>query len=131
MATNLTCWLHFANANNFLQKAESAVKIGDKLQAKAYLESAKQKLKQARDKIDECSENRGEALSQFQATAPSYSEPLCGPGFSGSLIVQPNDDESYNVVGIYSGPLFTEEIKNLIRNAGQHHHENYGQESSK
>ncbi|MDR2812590.1 MAG: hypothetical protein LBB05_02255 [Puniceicoccales bacterium] len=49
-----------------------------------------------------------------------YAYPMAGGGFSGSLVVIKGAQGGYDVVGIFSGPLWTEELKNCVRSIGDH-----------
>ncbi|MDR2371724.1 MAG: hypothetical protein LBD60_01090, partial [Puniceicoccales bacterium] len=88
-------------------------------QVKQFLEKAKNE----KNEIERIIAENRRHLELFGATKPSYSAPLSGGGFSGSLVVRKSDDERYDVFGIFGGPLFTSEIKDFIENAAQYHHE--------
>jgi hypothetical protein len=50
-----------------------------------------------------------------------YAYTMAGGGFSGSLVIKGKGErpDNYNVYGIFSGPQWTQELKNFIRNAGE------------
>jgi hypothetical protein len=119
-------------ATDCLQKMDAALREGNRMLAGAYRDLAKQWLKTAKEKKDELKLKTTEKinegsrhLEQFRATKSLYAAPLAGCGFSGSLVVRKSDDGRYDAIGIYSGPLFTNEIKDFIKNAAQHYCENY------
>jgi hypothetical protein len=47
---------------------------------------------------------------------PQYAYSMAGGGFSGSLVVRRNGD-GYDVYGIYSGPLWKQNVKDFVMNA--------------
>ncbi|MDR2372393.1 MAG: hypothetical protein LBD60_04575 [Puniceicoccales bacterium] len=116
-------------ATDYFQKAKASalaeksggIKFFSK-EARRFLEMAKNEKNEIENKIIGIIAENKECLEQFRATKPSYALPLAREGFSGSLIVNKRDDENYDAIGIYSGPLFTGEIKNFIKNATQYHH---------
>jgi hypothetical protein len=119
---------YMKGANDCLQEAKVALCEGNRQFAKICCIIAKQLLNRAKSQKEEEEKiiNKGrEYLEQFKAKMHCYAYPLSGCGFSGSLVVGESDNESYNVFGIYSGPLFTDEMKNFIVNATQHHYDNY------
>jgi myosin heavy subunit len=96
--------------------------------AKQSLDNAKNALAFAKTVMNKLKSDTKDILSkykelsgQFKEQMHHYSYPLAKGGFSGSLVVEKNDDGSYNAVGIYSGPLFTDGIKSFIKNAALHY----------
>ncbi|MDR0741099.1 MAG: hypothetical protein LBF34_05315 [Puniceicoccales bacterium] len=116
-------------ATDYFQKAKAsalaeksgAVKFFSK-EVRRFLEMAKNEKNEIESKIIGIIAENRECLEQFRATKPSYALPLARSGFSGSLVVRKRDDENYDAIGIYSGPLFTGEIKSFIKNATRYHH---------
>jgi hypothetical protein len=126
------CEKSMGMVTDYLQKMDAALREGNRSLAMLYCEFAKQCLETAKGKKDEWKLKRMEEinessrhLEQFRAMKPSYAAPLACGGFSGSLVVRKSDDGHYDAIGIYSGPLFTDEIKDFIGNAAQYHDENY------
>ncbi|MDR0590322.1 MAG: hypothetical protein LBG09_00465 [Puniceicoccales bacterium] len=118
----------FANVWN--QRMKDALDRGDKEQAKICADGAKWSLKTAKeciDKIKKLSSECKKCLEEFKNKKSSYSSPLCGSGFSGSLIFRKNGNEGYDALAIYSGPWITPNIIDFIKKAGQYQHENYEQ----
>jgi hypothetical protein len=116
--------LCFQTAGNILRKGcKQKAGKGYKLvmeyygRAKSFLGMARSEENALVRLISKC---RG-YLEQFRAIKASDAAPLAGSGFSGSLVVGEGDDGRYDAIGVYSGPLFTNGIKDFIEHAVRYH----------
>ncbi|MDR2806760.1 MAG: hypothetical protein LBB11_01215 [Puniceicoccales bacterium] len=104
--------------------------------AKTQLESVKKKLESMLKDTLKAVEEAKNSLNRGRTMAPFFAGSQAGSGFSGSLVFrvkkdiennednEDNEDKNYDVFGIFSGPLFTEEIKSFIKNAAHHYNQN-------
>jgi hypothetical protein len=89
-----------------------------------YYLKAKEYIEQFRRHQEDLSKMK-EDYSRHKDRRVLYGGPLSGPGFSGSLVLRKGEEGRYDVFGMYSGPLFTNEIKIFIGNAAQHYSTHY------
>ncbi|MDR2812320.1 MAG: hypothetical protein LBB05_00800 [Puniceicoccales bacterium] len=114
----------FKGAENAFSRCSDSM-LGDQGQqewakfAKEQLVSAKERLTFARERAVSIVAELSEKRSSVKAMIPFYGRSQVGSGFSGSLIVLKGQNESYDVLGILSGPLFTSDIKDFMWNAAQ------------
>ncbi|MDR1434848.1 MAG: hypothetical protein LBI77_00375 [Puniceicoccales bacterium] len=116
---------------NFAAKCFEKMKKAQSAESKKiYCDRAKRWLEFANESKESMKKDRNQSLQEvneikehLKLMKPFYAEPRCGNGFSGSLILRKsaNGGENYDVFGILSGPLFTDEIKDFIGNAAQYH----------
>ncbi|MDR2812593.1 MAG: hypothetical protein LBB05_02270, partial [Puniceicoccales bacterium] len=84
--------------------------------ARRQLENARKTLREQRESIwNDFSEKQSSA----KAMIPFDGSSQVGSGFSGSLIVLKGQNESYDVLGIHSGPRFTPAMKGFVLAAAQ------------
>jgi hypothetical protein len=96
---------------------------------KSKLESARECIAQARENMEKtrkCVDQGRVKLEGFRVSKSLDSRAQIGEGFSGSLIFINRNEGGFHFYGIYSGALFTNEVKDFIKNAAQYHRENYG-----
>ncbi|MDR2806766.1 MAG: hypothetical protein LBB11_01245, partial [Puniceicoccales bacterium] len=95
-------------------------------QAKKYLRGARQVVEKSRKMADQSIKRVKDLLKGTKKMIPFFAGSQASNGFSGSLVFrvkkdvednEDNENKNYDVVGIFSGPLFTEEIKSFIKNA--------------
>jgi vacuolar-type H+-ATPase subunit H len=101
--------------------------------AKAELELAKSKSESTSENTSKADKEAKNLLEEAKKMIPFFADSQAGSGFSGSLVFrvkkdiennEDNEDKNYDVFGIFSGPLFTEEIKSFIKNAAHHYNQN-------
>jgi chemotaxis protein histidine kinase CheA len=89
--------------------------------AKKDWEAAEKQRKAAKKQTESAKKNTLQKLFERRAKAkamrPSYAISQGSYGFSGSLIFKKGKNGGYDVFGIYSGPLFTDEMKTFIEQA--------------
>ncbi|MDR1303320.1 MAG: hypothetical protein LBJ81_01720 [Puniceicoccales bacterium] len=114
-------------ANDSYKEIQAALAEGWENIAKIRREIAKGRLgeaKRAKEKIEELVAEYKKGMNEFKEKKSYYSFPRCGEGNSGSFIFRKNDDGYYDALGILSGPLFTSDIVDFIKNAVQYQCEN-------
>jgi triosephosphate isomerase len=90
------------------EQAQNAHDLGESIQYKEAI---------AKIKKLEVYLRKAEKVEKFYVEDPAHHS------FSGSLVFRKGQNNSYDVYGIYSGPLFTQEIKDFIENAAALYHE--------
>jgi hypothetical protein len=114
-----------AGTTDLQSKVKQVVDVFGVLKSQSSTEAQKEAAENEKNEIEKIIAENKKDLEQFRKTKSSCAAPLARGGFSGSLVIgksdNGNNDERYNAICIYSGPLFTPEIKNFVKNAVRYH----------
>ncbi|MDR2806761.1 MAG: hypothetical protein LBB11_01220 [Puniceicoccales bacterium] len=109
----------------YMERGFSIERRLENVETKTQSEFVKKELESMLKDTSKAVEEAKNSLNRGRTMAPFFAGSQAGSGFSGSLVFrvkkdvednEDNENKNYDVVGIFSGPLFTEEIKSFIKN---------------